>query len=237
MFKAVYSSDMQSLKHLGYRLWASGNKPAALLCFDHLFSDPNLSELEMGTGEQAISSLELFYIYACLMQQVITHRKPWDSAGIRKLFAFYPASEDYLILRHGTFVHDCYRGDDSQTENDLKVSCLNFWQFFNVSLIARLRNRMLVETKICLCVHVFDPCPSTGFRGQCNKNGCRLVHKLDVAWYNRRARFHFKQIMVLHTFQTLPHAVDFPTCIWERRYVCRYWCFTLLNTMTLTETG
>jgi len=221
MFKAIYSSDMKSLKHLGRKLWASENSPGALLCFDHLFSDPSLSELEIRTGEQAISFLELFHKYVRLMHQVIMHQKPWDSAGIQKLFAFYPASEDYLILRRGTFIHDCYKGEEfprSQTENDLKVPCLNFWQHFNESLTARLHQRVLVETDISR-VHVFDPCPSIGFCGQCNKNDCHLAHELDVPWYNRRARFHFQQILILHTLQTLPDVMDFPTCIRQRRYV------------------
>ncbi|THH16781.1 hypothetical protein EW146_g3907 [Bondarzewia mesenterica] len=225
MFRAIYSYDMEVLKRLGHWYSQPGqNKPAALLCLDHLFDD--LDQLETSTQLQAVFSLSLFYAYACLMSEVIMHEKPWASDSIRKLFALErdPVSEDQLTIHSGTFVAYVLSKDGvqpSRINSDPDALQIPNWQLprtLRKSLTTRLQAKTLDENQRVSVVDVFNPCVDGDTFGHCRKPHCHLVHQIDVQWFNRRVRFHLQQISIVNIIQSLPFSdFAFVTRMQQRR--------------------
>ncbi|THH16783.1 hypothetical protein EW146_g3905 [Bondarzewia mesenterica] len=221
MFQAIHDADKESLKDVAVELCrAQDNKPATLLCLDHLFGD--LCPLLVDTEEQVIFSQFLFLNYTRLMHEIIMYPDPGNSKAMQRLFAFRPASEDHLILAGGTYMRDCFgkenaSGPSTNLDGDARVFSWHFRQMFRHNLVERLRGRTLPEGIIISITKLFEPCPYASLPGQCKKDGCTYIHKLDAAWYIRRVRFHLQQIGILHFFQSLPGADDFPTRIRARR--------------------
>lgn len=220
VFRAIYASDMTSLKHLA--IWycdrpALENAPAALLCLDHLFED--LGQLDVSTELRAVSSLRLFYVYADLMYQIITDRRPSTLDTIQRLFCCQSTS-DQVFLRPRTYFGDLFLRIHleplSREQETIPVSTWQFTQLFQRHLTARLQDRILDEIAKGSYVEIFNPCTAASF-GSCLGHDCRLAHNMGAEWFNRRIRFTFQQILIVNIFQNLTIG-DFPTRMKQRRY-------------------
>ena len=169
------------------------------------------------------------------MREVITRKDQWISDDAQKLFSFYVASNDTVVLRRGSFLHLCHRleFEASTAQDDITISRLELITLLQHHLVERLRVRVSAENDICtgierdgngdkhdshLGASVFDPCPNIATSGwQCVEENCSRVHDLDEGWYNRKVRFYLQQLAILDTFQRLPHSQDFPTRMRHKR--------------------
>ena len=228
MFRAIISKNTQTLRRLGLSFYRSDNKPAALLCFDHIFSTP-LKFDGMTLGEMAFP-LDIFHKYAELLRDVAFIQDPCDCPFVQKLFSIQPLREDSFGLPIGTFLYDAVaeRGDLFFGGNAAQrtVPSADLSRTLKATLSDRVRSRVMEETEAFMIkARSMSPCLYF-LADSCYRTECARAHvgalAVDTAWYNTRVQIHLKQILV---FQVL-HCVDIGDNRWfHQRYAlerCRF---------------
>lgn len=208
MFQAILSEDVTRLQQLGLKFHLEDNKPAALLCLDHVHTSP--FEFQGTTLEETISTLEMFHAYAKLLHDVAFNPDPCHEGTVQKLFAFSPRGEDSFFVPQGTFIYNAIAEQAVQFEADHDVRLVSqteISQAFKNGLSERLRRRVMDENEVCRSAKIFSPC-LYALEGSCQRPECPRDHvdpaRLNQKWYNDRVRIHLQQILI---FQTL-HSVD-----------------------------
>ena len=206
MFRAIDSARTDQLKHLGQMLHLlDQNKAAALLSLDHAFKDMN--DLKMGNSYEVLSSVQQFHSYVRLLQEIITHPKPWSSVSIQRLFGFSEASDDHIVLVPRTFLYQSYarRNFSVLPEGSVKLPRSEFRTLFQISLSEHLMTRIVGQSQVARHCRIFEPCIATMATGHCDRpDSCGHEHNPNLDWYQNSVRFHLQQISILQVLCMLP---------------------------------
>lgn len=211
MFQAIVSNDIPRLRQLGLKFHFEANKPAALLCLDHVHRSP--FGFQGTTHEEMISTLEIFHTYARLLHDFTFSPDPCHERTVQKLFAFKPRMEDNFAVPKGTFLYNAIASAEPMVQSDETddqvrlVPQTELSQVFKQSLSERLRCRVMEENEVCRSAKVLSTCLNA-LEGSCQRSECPRDHvdpaRLNPKWYNDRVRIHLQQILI---FQTL-HSID-----------------------------
>ena len=228
MFWAIIAKNTQTLRRLGLSFYRNDNKPAALLCFDHIFNTP--LKFDGSTLDEMASSLDIFYKYAELLRDVAFIQDPCDHLFVQKLFSIQPLREDYFTLPIGTFLYDAVaeQGNLPSDGNTAKRTVPNadLSRTLKATLSDRVHSRVMEETEAFMIkARSMSPCLHF-LANSCHRTECARAHvgalAVDTAWYNTRVQIHWKQILV---FQVL-HCVNIGDKRWfHQRYAlkrCRF---------------
>ncbi|KAI9510706.1 hypothetical protein F5148DRAFT_1177323 [Russula earlei] len=169
--------------------------------------------------------------YSLLIRDAALEKAPWDSKcqWLCTLFQFEKDGEG-IRIRPGTFIYEDYiaRGfSPSRPAEHLEHSAVSlsreeFTRHLTRLLSERLESRIRNKDRILSQLHLFDPCIQLTLRGRCHLREHTASHELDEGWFNRRARFHLQQIMILDNLHAFA-CVEFPARINSQR--------RLLNTL------
>jgi len=193
-----------------------------LLAFDYVFDDVSLT-FDTSSQDGVVSSMELFHQYSLLIRDVAMDKTPWDSSWLMTLFQFEKDGEGVRI-RPGTLLYQDYRTrgpSPNQSAEDLGhgaviLSREEFAQNLSRTLSERLYSRIKDKDRTTSRLRLFDPCIHVVAYGSCR--GCpSAAHELDVAWFNRRARYHLQHIMILDNFYTFGLLDEFPKRVRNQR--------------------
>ena len=193
-----------------------------LLAFDYLFDDMSLA-FDTSSQDGVVSSLELFHQYSLLIRDVAVDKTPWDSSWLVTLFQLEKDGEG-IRIRPGTFLYQNYRTREPSSKpsaedpghDAVTLSREEFAQNLSRALSERLYNRIKDKDRTTSRLRLFDPCVPVIVHGAC-RGGHSFVHHLDVAWFNRRARYHLQHIMILDNLYTFGLLDDFPVRVRNQR--------------------
>jgi len=193
-----------------------------LLAFDYVYDDVSLS-FDTSSQDGVVSSMELFQQYSLLIRDVAVDKTPWDSPWLMTLFQFERDGENVRI-RPGTFLYQDYRTREPspyQSAEDLghatvTLSREEFAQNLSHALSVRLYSRIKDKDRTMSRLRLFDPCIPIVVHGSC-RGGHSAAHELDVAWFNRRARYHLHHIMILDNLYAFGLLDDFPSRVRNQR--------------------
>ena len=209
MFRAIIAENTQTLRRLGLSFYHSDNKPAALLCFDHIFNTPPM--FDGSTLDEMVFSLDIFYKYAKLLRDVAFIQDPCDCPFMQKLFSIQPLRDDYFTLPVGTLLYGTVarRGNlpfDGNTAQRT-VSNVELSRTLKATLSDRVCMRVMEETDVFMTkVTSMSPCLDF-LADSCDHAECTRAHvgtlAVDTAWYNARVRIHLKQILVFQVIHCM----------------------------------
>jgi len=193
-----------------------------LLVFDYVFDDVSLA-FDTSSQDGVVSSMELFHQYSLLIKDVAMDKTPWDSSWLMTLFQFEKDGEGVRI-RPGTFLYEDYwtrEPSPNQSAEDLghgavTLSREEFAQNLSRALSERLYSRIRDKERTTSRLHLFDPCIPVIINGAC-RGGHSAAHELDVAWFNRRARYHLQHIIILDNLYAFGLLVDISVRIRNQR--------------------
>ena len=193
-----------------------------LLAFDYVFDDMSLA-FDTSSQDGVVSSLELFHQYSVLIRDVAVDKTPWDSSWLMTLFQLEKDGEGVRI-RPGTFIYQDYRTREpspNQSAEDLghapvTLSREEFAQNLSRALSERLYDRIRDKDRTTSRLRLFDPCIQVVIYGSCRSDHS-AAHQLDVAWFNRRARYHLQHIMILDNLYAFGLLDDFPSRVRNQR--------------------
>ena len=198
------------------------NKAIRLLALDYLFDDMS-SALDMSSQEATISSLELFYEYSRLIRDAALDKAPWSSPWLTTLFQFEKNGEDIHIMPETALYEDHREREtspgqstDLQETSPVSLSREEFTRNLCMFLSERLTSRRETKARLLSRLHLFDPCIQVALRRTCRSDHS-ASHQLDKEWFNRRARFHLLQIMILENLHAFDPFVNFRSRIWKQR--------------------
>lgn len=195
-----------------------------LLAFDYLFDDMSLA-FDISSQDGVVSSLELFHQYSLLIRDAAVDKTPWDSSWLMTLFQLEKDGEG-IRIRPGTFLYQDYRTREpspNQSAEDLEheavtLSREEIAQNLSRALSERLYDRIRDKDRTTSRLRLFDPCIQVVIHGSCRTSGSHSVaHQLDVAWFNRRARYHLQHIMILDNLYAFGLLDDFPARVKSQR--------------------
>lgn len=227
MFQAIISNSPDSavrLRKLGEAFYRSKNRSAALLCFDHSFSEP--PQLHSMNCLNIADILDVFLKYSRLLYDFAFNSDPRDAVSVQKVFGFLRHGEDTFLIPEGTFLHlalceDQHPALARSTDCGCLISGWELAQFYPHALGDRLRRRVSSQNEMCRETRAFSaPCLSFMAFGNCYKDtDCPdehiSAHSLTVAWFNTRIRIHMQQILI---YQTLHSVVSAEEMAWQRRW-------------------
>ena len=197
------------------------NKAIRLLALDYLFDDMS-SALDLSSQEGTISSLELFYEYSRLIRDAALDKAPWNSPWLTTLFQFERYGEGIHIMPETALYEDHRERETSGQSTDLQepsavsLSREEFTRNFCMYLSERLKSRRETKARLLSRLRLFDPCIQLALHGTCRSDHS-ASHQLDEEWFNRRARFHLLQIMILENLHAFDPFVNFRSRIWMQR--------------------
>lgn len=223
MFRAIVSENLAQLQELALKFYLENNKPAALLCLDHIFIRP--PQIQTATIQETVSLLGMFYTYASLLRDIAFLSDPCALPLVQKLLAFEGFKNEGFSISPGTFLYDQLSAQQAHSTNEEEVrviSRLELSRVLKYALSERLRSRVMLENEICRRAKVFSPC-LYALLGTCTRPECPRDHvdpsTLKLDWYNNRVRIHLQQIQI---FQTL-HFINLgPERGKQHKYVIRY---------------
>ena len=201
---------------------SSLDKAVKLLALDYFFDDMS-SALDVSSQSGLVLSLQLLCEYSVLVRDAALDKAPWESPWLSTLFQFEKDGES-IRIRPGTFLHESLiTSEPSQSLERVEhpavsLSREEFVNNLSRLLSERLDSRIRDKDRVVLRLSLFDPCIQLILYGTCHgSHQSPISHQLDEDWFNRRARFHLQQIMVLDNFYAFGLAVDFPTRIRSQR--------------------
>ena len=192
---------MAQLMTLG-KLMRETNKPAALLCYDHVFRDMNRQTQIAGSDTQILDRTRALCNYAELVQEVHSVLEPWSNEKVQKLFSFTIQSGDRVRLRRGTFLCSFFQRSLRQnlSNEDATMEVRSFYNMYRTSLQRRMREKLDAYCNTSLQVRVFDPCEASA-ASRCDRKDCERQHNLDHAWFDKRLLFHIFQFSILESLR------------------------------------
>jgi len=210
MFSAIFQNDITQLMALGRTIYLQEhNKPAAILCFDHVFRDMNRQTPIAGSDTQILNRTRALCNYAELVQGLHSVLEPWSNEKVLKLFSFTVHSGDRVRLRRGTFLHGYFERSTRQhlLNEDAMMEVRSFYTMYQNSLQRRVRERLEAYCNTSLSVRVFDPCEASAARS-CDRTDCGRQHNLDHAWFDKRLHFHMYQISILDSLRGVSNSME-----------------------------
>ncbi|KIY72674.1 hypothetical protein CYLTODRAFT_449643 [Cylindrobasidium torrendii FP15055 ss-10] len=204
MFLAIASPSVVrgNLLGMGRRFLHDGDRACALLCLDHLFSEP--PESSDSWLYMIIENMSSFLLYADNLSKVAWQANPADDPSLARLFDFARVSENTIVLRRGTFLHDSYY-EHSGTDIDLTID--QFERHFRRTLVTRLGEKGREIDSVYSRSAAFNPCIAHAVFRKCRHESCPRAHleaaDLNSDLYNQRVRVQFLRMRI---FQTLRQA-------------------------------
>ena len=201
-------------RDLGYEFLKRGEKPQALLCFDHLFDHLSFASLGNSPSSDILALLATFFDYCRLFQEAVTSLDLTDE-GSQKLFNFHPASiENAYHIPANTWLHRQLSSVTQKTgvleadDTGIVVASADLSQALRTSLLRRLSERLSDQNNHCRGLQLWTPCLPHIVNGACYRSGCPRQHlhkkELTQGWFNDQLRGVFLQIMVYQVYHSLP---------------------------------
>ncbi|KAG1809265.1 hypothetical protein EV424DRAFT_1328374 [Suillus variegatus] len=181
------------------------NKPAALLCLDHIFS--RTTDIRAFTVDEMQRFLQQFHAYARLLYLILTFPDPMEHRGIQRLFSIVRLSGDQFLMPDGTFLHnnlmEIRQGITwvSEHSSGYTASRRVVTQLLQQSIRTILKDKISEVDDMCCKSPVFSQCLQFLISGVCRRDNCPQEHvtvsKLDHQYYNNRVAIHIWQILIL----------------------------------------
>ncbi|KAH9971205.1 hypothetical protein BGW80DRAFT_1322645 [Lactifluus volemus] len=202
MFRAIYKTDEVALMSLTRSFIQDENKPAALLCLDHVFRNLSQETLLTYSDNQVLLKTRGLCDYSGLVQEMLFVLEPWTKQSVQKLFSFTIQSQGRICLPRGTFLHDNFKRSYQHALNeDANVEVRAFYDLYRSVLRRRLREKLEAYCNMCQNIRVFSPCEQAIFGRGCDRNECQRQHEFDHAWFDKRLQFHLFQISILSSLR------------------------------------
>jgi tetratricopeptide (TPR) repeat protein len=204
MFRNILHGNHDPLRNLALN-FHEHNKPAALLCLDHIFSPP--TDIRTFAVDEMQRFLQQFHAYARLLYLILTFPDPMEHRGIQRLFSIVRLSGDEFLIPSGTFLHSCVmeirRGITlvSEHSSGYTSSRRNITQLLQESIGTVLKDKVSEINDMCCKSPVFSQCLPFLVSGVCRRDNCPQEHvaisNLDRLYYNSRVAIHIWQILIL----------------------------------------
>ncbi|KAH9919767.1 uncharacterized protein BXZ73DRAFT_104875 [Epithele typhae] len=215
MFIAISRHDYPALAALVSKFVAVKNKPAVLLCMDHLFSIP--LKLHNASLREIADKLHVFMVYTQNLGLLLGKQTPCESADVRKVLAILPFSEDVFVLPPNSLLAPQCTPRSTPNfrviDQGISVPRWELDRLINVVLEARLLDAITEENKLCHNLRPLHPCLPFVAHGQCNRAECARQHTFakdnDVATYHFRIRVVLLQIIIYHGLRTCEQKPEF----------------------------
>ncbi|KAG2096334.1 uncharacterized protein F5147DRAFT_839983 [Suillus discolor] len=216
MFQNILRGNHESLRNLALNFHEQNNKPAALLCLDHIFS--RTIDIRAFTVDEMRRFLQQFHAYARLLYLIVTFPDPMEHRGIRRLFSIVRLSGDEFRIPNGTFLHnkimEIRQGITwaSETPSGYTASRKNVTQLLQRSTRTILKDKVSRINDKCCESPVFSQCLQFLISGVCQRDKCPQEHvavsKLDRQYYNNRVAIHIWQILILQFMYSAHPKID-----------------------------
>ncbi|KAG2139121.1 uncharacterized protein EDB93DRAFT_708493 [Suillus bovinus] len=205
MFQNISRGNHEPLRSLALAFQGHHNRPAALLCLDHIFS--RVTDIRTFTVDEMQRFLQQFYAYARLLYLILTFPDPMEHRGIQRLFSVMRLSGDEFLIPVGTFLHNKVieiRQDItwvSEHPSGYTASRKDVTQLLQQSIRTILKDKVSEVDDMCCNSPVFSQCMQFLISGSCRRDNCPQEHvavsKLDRQYYNGRVAIHIWQILIL----------------------------------------
>ena len=202
MFKIIRLSEFEKLSELASSFVRANNSTAALLCFDHYFTQtPSLVDMDIVEMEGCLTQFfdfirilhQVFVVDPCAEQEV------WKLLGVK-----WNEHEEKFLILPGTLLHrysvrfNIISIPDSSTP--LKLSKIQFSEIFHNTVKERLLDRVTRENEVCRKAPALSVCLRQTAYGDCNATPCPRSHiKPDSEWFQHWLNVHLLQILVYHS--------------------------------------
>ncbi|KAG2048322.1 hypothetical protein BDR06DRAFT_962830, partial [Suillus hirtellus] len=216
MFQSILRGNHESLRNLALKFHEQNNKPAALLCLDHVFS--RTIDMRAFTVDEMRRFLQQFHAYARLLYLILTFPDPMEHMGIRRLFSIVRLSGDEFLILNGTFLHNKIMETRqnitwaSETPSGYTASRRNVTQLLQRSIRTILKDKVSRINDKCCESPVFSQCLQFLISGVCQRDKCPQEHvavsKLDRQYYNNRVAIHIWQILILQFMYSAHPKID-----------------------------
>ncbi|KAG1799293.1 uncharacterized protein HD556DRAFT_1287696 [Suillus plorans] len=223
MFQTILRGNHEPLRNLALNFDKQDNKPAALLCLDHIFS--RTTDIRAFTVDEMQRFLQQFHAYARLLYLILTFPDPMEHSGIQRLFSIVRLSGDEFLIPDGTFLHNNLMEDRqgitwvSEHSSGYTASRRVVTQLLQQSIRTILKDKISEIDDMCCKSPVFSQCLQF-LISVCRRDNCPQEHvaasKLDRQYYNKRVAIHIWQILILQ-FMYSAHPYI------ERRKTMRHW--------------
>ncbi|KAJ6519176.1 hypothetical protein C8R45DRAFT_1204389 [Mycena sanguinolenta] len=206
MFQAIRRRELSELQELG-EAFETSNPAAALLCFDHCFTNP--PKIQALRVDGVAKELQAFFGYIKLLN-LFTWADPCNQPLAETLFGYIRQGENDFLIPRGTFLYSVLRALDhpaflrSTIEEHVVLDGAELREVYHETLKERLRLRVLQENEVCRRTRAFSPCLTYSvFDGHCNRVDCPHEHLPAPTReeYNLRVRIHLQQILILQSGQ------------------------------------
>ncbi|KAG1889225.1 hypothetical protein F4604DRAFT_1612723 [Suillus subluteus] len=206
MFRNILHGNHEPLRNLALNLHEH-NKPAALLCLDHIFS--RTTDIRTFAVDEMQRFLQQFHAYVRLLYLILTFPDPMEHKGIQRLFSIVPLSGDEFLIPDGTFLHNCVMEirqgitwvSEHHDPSGYTASRRNATQLLQRSIRTILKDKVSEIDAMCYESPVFSQCLPFLISGVCRRDNCPQEHvavsKLDRRYYNNRVAIHIWQILIL----------------------------------------
>ncbi|KAG1851820.1 hypothetical protein C8R48DRAFT_361252 [Suillus tomentosus] len=204
MFQNILRGNYEPLRNLALNFYKP-NRPAALLCLDHIFS--RTTDIRTFAVNEMQRFLEQFHAYARLLYLILTFPDPMEHRGIQRLFSIVRLSGDKFLIPNGTFLHnkmmEIRQGITwvSEHPSGYTASRRNATQLLQQSIRTILKDKISEIDDMCCKSPVFSQCLQFLISGVCQRDNCPQEHvavsKLDRQYYNKRVAIHIWQILIL----------------------------------------
>jgi hypothetical protein len=210
MFRAIEINDVSALRGLAQSFYSADNKPAALLCLDHVFrTPPRLQAADDATVSQYLGA---FYAYLHLLRSAAVDPNIHTRHSIRKLFALTVAEDETYHSLRNTHLYQLVTKKSWPcllvTEQELGFSSNQVASYIKQALWGRITMRVAQQEATCTVMKAFSsPCIAHCVYSQCNTQGCNRQHvdvkTVTTEWYSRRVGLHLQEIMILQVGRPL----------------------------------
>ncbi|TFK38653.1 hypothetical protein BDQ12DRAFT_630422 [Crucibulum laeve] len=149
MFRYIVSQRWSDLRGLGETFHETGNREAALLCFDHFFTQA--SSLESNNVNDFAMSLRIFLIYANILRDLAHHKNPCIESYIWKLCGFQKQTDGHFLIPMGTILFSVVAKQKHRRTDQkecIRVGYNQLRKMFTEAIGQRLLNRVIIVNDI-----------------------------------------------------------------------------------------
>ncbi|KAG2090757.1 uncharacterized protein F5147DRAFT_787076 [Suillus discolor] len=185
MFQNILRGNHEPLRNLALNFDKQNNKPAVLICLDHIFS--RTTDIRAFTVDEMQQFLQQFHAYARLLYLISTFPDPMEHRGIQRLFSIVRLSGDEFLIPDGTFLHnnvmEIRQGIAwvSEHSSGYTASRRVVTQLLQQSIRTILKDKISEIDDMCCKSPVFSQC----------------LEFLISGYYNNRVAIHIWQILIL----------------------------------------
>ncbi|KDR68695.1 hypothetical protein GALMADRAFT_146049 [Galerina marginata CBS 339.88] len=206
MFRTIASADFHKLSELAATFLDTGNKNAALLCFDYHFTQiPSFKDADIVEMSRTLTQ---FFDYIHILHDLAFLINPAIDKRVWTLFAIKPdEQENHFVVPSGTLIH-CHvspkRLPEDGQDAALILSGEELLKSFRKCMQDRLLDRVTRENDMCRKAPALFPCLRHIAFGDCEPLTCPLQHgSPDPSLSNQWLEVHLLQVLIYQSIYNI----------------------------------